>query len=171
MQAGGPLVPQGLWDTWMTRDRGPRIQSLTYFLWAPPSFCFRVEAFSPQAGSPFCLCCSGRLSLPPNTFIFFLFQAWGLGRGLADCGYLKAGWNTRKDDVSERQNRLGLLGRRLCAVAGPETGWDTAQPDAHSAWGSFWPLSSGEGPGERAAVSPVSPSRRQWRLRRGEIKH
>lgn len=40
--------------------------------------------------------------------------------------------------------------------AGPETGLDTARPDAHSARGSFWPLSSGESLGERATVSPLS---------------
>lgn len=52
---------------------------MTYFLWVPPSFSFWVEAFSPQASSPSCLYCSGRLSLPPNTFIFFFFFFSRLG--------------------------------------------------------------------------------------------
>ena len=118
--------------------------------------------YPPQARSRSCIFCSGWLSLRSNTFFFFFFQAWGLGRGLAGCGKEKL-WLSKSRmkqwrRLCFRETELaGPSWEMLLNCAGPEMGLDTGRPDAHSALGSFWPLSSGESPGERATVSPLSP--------------
>ena len=94
--------------------------------------------------------------------MFFLFQAWGLGRGLAGCCKEKLWLSKSKMKQSRRlcfreTELAGPPWEMPLNCAGPEMGLDTARPNAHSAWGSFWPLSSGESLGERATVSPLSP--------------
>lgn len=165
IQAGrAPGFPASLKYMGDQRDRGPWIQSLTYFLWAPPSFSFWVEAFFFPHRLGLVLAFSavgGYHSVQIHSFFFF-FQAWGLGRGLAGCGKEKL-WLSKSRmkqwrRLCFRETELaGPSWEMLLNCAGPEMGLDTGRPDAHSALGSFWPLSSGESPGERATVSPLSP--------------